>query len=165
MSATVSLAIAVTILLSSSRIGEQEQPPCHACIQSGDNVPQVTVCELSKHPEHFSGKLVRIEADFQHDSGQFFLREKGCGLQAGFAKEKQSCDGAWRRLQITCGVDGWYDSSAPVTVLGSISKIPDWNYDAGQDGFTITCLERVRTEPNVGQRLRFAIARLSRGLV
>lgn len=163
--ATLPFVVAAAVVVDSLRIGKQEQPPCRACAQMRDDVPQVTVCELSSYKQKYTGKLVRVAAEFHHDSGQLFLRDGACILRTGFAKEKQSCAGAWRRLQIMCGVDGWYDSTAPVSVLGSISKIPDGNYYAGAEGFTISCLEQVRTEPDFSQRMRFAEARLSGGLL
>ena len=158
------LVVAVAVVVDSLRIGEQEQPPCHACAQADNDVPQVTVCELSNNHEKYKGKLVRVAAEFEHDSGQLFLRDGACTMHTGFAKEKRSCSGSWRRLQVICGIDGWYDSTAPVTVLGAIDKIPDGNYYAGEEDFTISCLEQVRIEPDLSQRQRFARARLFRGL-
>lgn len=159
------LVVAAYVVVDSLLIGEQEQPPCHACTQASGEVPQVLVCELSNNRQKYAGKLVRVVAEFSHDSGQLFLRDGACSMHTGFAKEKQACTGAWRRLQILCGVDGWYDSSAPVRLLGSISKIPDGNYYAREEGFTISCLEQVRTEPDFTERMRFARARLFRGLL
>jgi hypothetical protein len=163
--ASLPLVVAAAVVVDSLRVSEQEQPPCRACAQTSDDTPQVTVCELSSNRQKYTGKLVRVAAEFRHDSGQLFLQHGACILHTGFAKERRSCTGAWRRLQIMCGVDGWYDSTAPVSVLGSISKIPDGNYYAGEEGFTISCLEQVQTEPDFSQRIRFARARLFRGLL
>ena len=140
------LVVAAAVVVDSLRIGDQEQPPCRACAQTSNDVPHVTVCELLNNRQKYTGKLVRVAAGFEHDSGQLFLRDGACTMHTGFAKERQSCTGAWRRLQVICGVDGWYDSTAPVSVLGSISKIPDGNYYAGEESFTIACVEQVRIE-------------------
>jgi hypothetical protein len=163
--ANAPLLVAAAVVVDSLRMGEQEHPPCRACAQASDDVPQATVCELSNNHQKYTGKLVRVAAEFEHDSGQLFLRDGNCIIHAGFAKEKQSYTGAWRRLQVMCGVDGWYDSTAPVSVLGAISKIPDGNYYSGEEGFTISCLEQVRIEPDSSQQERFARARLFRGLL
>ena len=152
------------VLVDSRRMGEQEQPPCRACAQTSNDVPRVTVCELSNNRQKYMGQLVRVAAEFSHDSGEVSLRDGGCFMHTGFANRMQACNGSWRRLQIICGVDGWYDNVAPVTVLGSISKIPDGNYYVGEEGFTISCLEQVRIEPDFNQRKRFARARLFWGL-
>ena len=165
VAATLLVVVAAAVVVDSVRLGEQEQPPCHACGKMSDDVPQVTVCELSSNRQKYAGKLVRVGAEFEHDSGQLLLKDGACILHTGFAKEKQSCAGAWRRLEVICGVDGWYDSTVPVRVMGSISKIPDGNYYAGEEGFTISCLEQVQTEPDFSQRIRFARARLFRGLL
>ena len=159
------LVVAAAVVVDSLRIGDQEQPSCRACAQTSNDVPHVTVCELSKNRQKYMGKLVHVAAESNHDSGQLTLRDGACSMPTGFTKDKQSCTGAWRRLQIICGVDGWYDSTAPVSVLGSISKIPDGNYYAGEESFTIACVEQVRIEPDFSQRMRFARARLSRGLL
>lgn len=161
----VPLVIAAAVVVDSLRIGEQEHPPCRACVQTSNDVPQVTVCELFNNRQKYKGKLVRVAANFEHDSGQLFLRDGSCTMRTGFAKERQSCAGAWRRLQVICGIDGRYDSAAPVSVLGSIGKIPEGNYYAGEEGFTISCLEQVTNEPDSSQRRRFARARLFRGLL
>jgi hypothetical protein len=103
---------------------------------------------------------VRVAAKFRNDAGQLFLEDRGCTLHAGFPKERPSCTGTWRKLQVTCGVNTWYDGSASVRVTGIISTIPEGNYYAGEEGFTVSCLEGVLTEPGFSQRIRFAAGQL-----
>lgn len=161
----IPLLIAAHVVSGSLRIGQQEHPPCRACGQIRNDVPRVTVCQLANNPQKYKGQLVRVAADFEHDAGQLVLRDGDCTMRTGFDNEKHACTGAWRRLQIICGIDGWYDSAAPVSVVGSLSKIPEGNYYVGEEGFTISCLEQVLIEPDSSQRRRFAKARLFRGLL
>jgi hypothetical protein len=156
----VFVVLTVIVTISLSYIGMEEQPPCHACTQTATEVPQVTVCELTNNLQKFAGKFVLVAAQFRHDSGQVFLIEDGCTMSTGFAKERLACIGAWRKLQMTSGVETDYDSIASVEVIGTVSMIPPGNFYAGREGFTISCLQRVRTEPLLSQRIRFAIWRL-----
>jgi hypothetical protein len=81
-------------------------------------------------------------------------------MHAGFAKETQACKGVWRKLQVTCGVNTWYDGNVQVRVMGSMSTLPTGNYYAGEEGFAISCLEEVAAEPGFGRRIKFALGRL-----
>jgi hypothetical protein len=160
--ALILFVVAAAVVIDSLRIGEQEQPPCHACTQTTNDVSPVTVCELSNNLQKYVGKPIRITAEFQNDAGQLFLKEGGCTIHAGFAKERQACTGAWRKMQVASGFETWYDGSASVRVVGFISTIPGGNYYAGEEGFTVSCLEDVRTEPVFSQRIRFSMGRLFR---
>jgi len=162
--ATTALIVAAGLTLESLRLGQREQPPCHECAEMSSEVQQVSVCELSGNHQQFAGRRVRVVGEFVHDSGELSLRGEGCILHTGFSGERRACGGAWRRLQVTCGVNGWFDGSAPVRVLGTISEIPSGNHFAGEEGFTISCLEEVQTEPSFSQRKRFAIGRWLNGL-
>ena len=64
------------------------------------------------------------------------------------------------QLQVTCGVDAWYDGSASVRLVGRVVTIPAGNYYAGENGLVAPCLETVQTAPTLSQRIRFALARL-----
>jgi hypothetical protein len=158
--ATVSVVVAVIGLGLLSSIGAEEQPPCSACIQPGSELPRVSVCDLANDVSKLAGKVVRVTSDFRNDAGQLFLQNGDCQVHAGFAAEWRACRGAWRKLQMMCGVDSWYDGSAPVSVTGSLSTIPQGNYYAGEEGFTISCLEMVQSEPGLGKRIRFVMGRL-----
>jgi hypothetical protein len=158
--AVLPFVVAVIGVVGLSRIGAEEQPPCRACVQPSSGLPQVSVCELANDAPKFAGTLVRVDVEFQNDAGQLFLKDGSCTMHAGFAREEQACKGAWQKLRVTCGVNTWYDGSASVRVVGSLSTIPEGNYYAGEEGFTVQCLEIVRTEPTFGQRIQFAIGRL-----
>lgn len=154
------LVVAGAVVIDSLRVDEQEQPPCRACEQAIKDARPVTVCELSNNRQQYVGNPVRLTAEFENDVGQLFLKEGGCTIHAGFAKARQACTGAWRKMQVTSGFESWYDGSASVRIGEFFSRIPDGNYYAGEEGFTVSCLEEVRTEPAFGQRIRFAIGRL-----
>ena len=160
--ALVLFVVAAAVVIDSLRVVEQEQPPCYACAQTLNAVSAVTVCELSNNLQKYVGKRIRVNAEFQNDAGQLFLKESGCTIHAGFEKDRRACTGAWRKMQVASGFETWYDGSVSVSVVGFISTIPDGNYYAGEDGFTVSCLEEVRTEPTFSQRTRFAMGRLFR---
>lgn len=158
----VVVAAGGTIALS--YVGREEQPPCQACEQTVDQVSQTSVCGIINHPQEFAGKVVRVDARFRNHAGQLLMEDRGCTMHVGFSKERRACAGTWRKLQITSGVNTWYDGSATVRVSGFISTIHEGNYYAGENGFTISCLESVRSQPRFSQRLRFVIGRLFRNL-
>jgi hypothetical protein len=159
--AVLSLMVSSGLLVAAlSLLGAQEQPPCRACVQPTSELPRVSVCELASSRENLARKMVRVTARFQNDAGQLFLKDGICSVRTGFAPPTQACQGARRRLEVACGVDQWYDGSASVQVVGSIGTVPDDNYFKGEEGFTISCLEKVKTEPATSQRIRFAIGRL-----
>jgi|SRR6266536_838898 len=143
-----------------SYVGREEQPPCHACEQAAGKLSQTSVCEIVNNPQKLVGKVVRVDATFRNDAGQLFMEDGGCTMHVGFSKERLGCGGTWRKLQITSGVNTWYDGSASVRVSGSIATIPERNYYAGEDAFTISCIETVRNNPRFIQRLRFVIGGL-----
>jgi hypothetical protein len=156
------LVVATGGTIALSRVGREEQPPCRACEQLTGQLPETSVCEMVNNPLKLAGKVVRVQATFRNDAGQLFMEDSGCTMHVGFNKDRQACAGTWRKLQITSGVNTWYDGSASIRVRGSISTIPKGNYYAGEEGFTISCLETVRNNPLFIQRLRFAIGRLFR---
>ena len=160
--ALVLFVVAAAVVIDSLRVGEQEQPPCSACAQTLNAVSAVTVCELSNNLQKYVGQRIRVNAEFQNDAGQLFLKESGCMIHAGFDKDRRAGTGTWRKMQVASGFETWYDGSASVSVVGFISTIPSGNYYAGEEGFTVSCLEEVRTEPTFSQRTRFAMGRLFR---
>ncbi len=152
---------AASAVIALSHIGSEEQPPCRACAQQQMALVQVSVCELSHSQQMLAGKSVRVSAEFVNDSGQLFLKDRDCVIEAGFAKESNACSGAWRKPQVASGVNTWYDGGGYVAVTGSISRIPGGNYYAGEEGFAIKCLEQTRTEPTFRKRIKFAVDRLA----
>jgi hypothetical protein len=107
-----------------SRVGPVEHPPCAACNLAEQHIDEVTVCDLKLRSQELAGKQVRVTGDFRNDSGYFFLESHGCSVHAGFAPNKPACHNAFRKLQIICGIDTWYEGSAPVRVVGALSNIP-----------------------------------------
>jgi hypothetical protein len=151
--------ILVIFVFVRTRIGPEEHPPCSACSEAGAEFPLVAVCDLAQNPERYVGILVRVEARFRHDSGQLFLEDAGCNVHAGFAPQWRSCKGEWRKLQICTGIGSWYDGSAAIRTIGSLSVLPADNYFEGERGFAIMCLEQVGEKATFGQRWRFALRR------
>jgi hypothetical protein len=154
------LIVAATLTFALSYIGSEEQPPCPACKQAEDELPRASVCDITQGLDRFADKLVRIEGRFRNDAGQLSIEANGCTMHVGFDRERHACGGAWRKLQITCGVDTWYDGSTSARIVGLVATIPAGNYYAGERGFVVSCLETVQTNPTFSQRIRFVLARL-----
>jgi hypothetical protein len=150
--------VGVSLAFALSYIGAEEPPPCRACGQITSEVRQASVCEIAHNAKEFAGKSVLLHGRFQHDSGQFFVNDGGCTMELDIADGLQTCAGAWRKLQVICGVNGWYDGSADVVMVGFIS-IPIRD-DAAGGRFMVSCLEAVLTQPVFSQRVRFALHRL-----
>lgn len=145
-----------------SRTGRVELPPCVGCHQAGAQLDEVSVCDLEFRRQELKDKLVRVRGIFRNDSGYLFLENPGCSVHLGFAPGRLACKNAYRKLQIICGIDAWYDGRATVRLLGTPSRIPVGNFFEGDEGFTILCLEEVVTEPTMGRRWRFALDRIQK---
>ena len=94
---TFIIGVAVASVWIISHIAKIEEPPCHSCAtiySSASEVQNITLCELSSKPELYKGKIVRIRAIFQHDSGTIILTDHKCegggvaysGLSKSFAR-------------------------------------------------------------------------------
>lgn len=147
----------VLAVFARSRVGPEEQPPCRACSQKTGELPLASVCDLVQNPQKYAEIPVRVDRRFRHDSGEVYVEDGGCSMHAGFASQWQACRGAWRKLQVSCGVGSWYDGSASVRATGSISMIPAGNYFQGEKGFTLVCLEEVREKLTFRHRMNFAL--------
>ena len=155
----LSIALPVMLVLgvfARSLIGPEEHPPCRACSPQIGEMPLVSVCSLSQNPQKYAGIPVRINARFRNDAGYLFVEDGDCGMRAGFAPQWQACKGARRKLEVSCGVGTWYDGSATVLAVGSISALPTGNFNEGEQGFTLICLEEVRVKLTFRQRMNFA---------
>jgi hypothetical protein len=153
------LSIVVVVLLL-SHVPSQEPPPCHACLSASGEVPQASVCDLVNHRQQVGSKVVRVNGTFRNDASQLYLRDGGCSVAVGITEPKLGCGGTWRKLQMVSGLGTWYDGDAAVTMTGSMSRIAEPNWFASEDGFTILCLEQVRTGPTLREKINFSIHRL-----
>ena len=154
----LSTALPVMLLLAifaRSIVGPEDHPPCRACSQIGE-MPLVSVCSLSQNPQKYAGIPVRINARFRNDARYLFVEDGSCGMAAGFASQWKACKGARRKLEVSCGVGTWYDGSATVLAVGSVSALPTGNFNEGEQGFTLICLEEVRVKLTFRQRMNFA---------
>ncbi len=141
-----------------SRVGVEEHPPCRACLKPRSELCQVSVCELVGNRQMLMGKPVRVAARFRNDAAQLFLVDGGCSVIVGFAQERQACRGAWRKLQVVCGVDTWYDGSGSVRVMGSLSTIPDGNYYVGRKDSRSRVWKRCGLNPFSSSALNLPLA-------
>lgn len=154
------LILAAGVAFSLCYIGPEEQPPCASCNQTRNGGPPTPICELMRNTNISADRPLLVEGRFRNDAGQLFIEGGGCTMHAGFSKGRQACSGAWKKLQVTCGVNTWYDCSAFVRLSGLLSNIPEGNYYVGEKGFVISCLEEVRSQPTFSQRIKFGLGRL-----
>lgn len=128
---------------------EREQPPCRSCaaLYSAE-IPTVSLCDIARAPDRFSGKMIRVRSEFRHDAGTIILDdavggcERSAFLYAGLDESFAACDGALEELALHSGFGTWYDGSAAVTVVGRFGRIETANsFYTGEVGFTIMCLE------------------------
>ena len=157
---TVVLTFVVVVLLYFTEVPSQESVPCDACVSMTSSLHQVSVCDLT---HGHSSNLVRVHGMFSNDAGQLYLRDGGCTVVVGLTEEKRGCRGAWRKLQVVSGIGTWYDGEATVAALGATGPISAPNYFAGNEGFTIVCLEEVNTSPNSRTKVNFLLHRLMPG--
>jgi hypothetical protein len=118
----------------------------------------LSVCELTNRK--LLDKQVQVSGTFYNDSWQLSLHGAGCSVAVGLADPQQCCKGAWHRLQLVSGVRTWYDGNADVTVVGKMATIPAGNYYEGSQGFVLSCIQQVRTEPTLRERINYTLHRL-----
>lgn len=163
---TIALAFVLAVIVVGSvaftvaYVGPEEQPPCHACKQVENEKRVTSICEMMQVPDQFAGQNVRVQGRLRNDAAQLSIEDSGCTMHLGFAKGWQTCAGAWKKLQITCGVNTWYDGEADVKLTGVLATIPEGNYYAGDKGLVVSCLEAVQTKPTLTDRIKYALGRL-----
>jgi hypothetical protein len=118
----------------------------------------LSVCHLvqTKSPDD----LVQVTGTFVNDSQQLSLHNGECFVLVGFANPQKGAAGSWRKLQMVSGARTWYDGRADVTLIGRMGTIPPGNYYEGESGFVVSCIEQVRTEPKLRDRIRYNLHRL-----
>jgi len=164
----VFIASAVAAVWRISRIAELEPAPCKSCVAlySGPEIPSISICELNNKLEFYRGKVVRVNASFQHDAGQVSLLDDACpkvALLAGLGDGCQSCVGAKKALTIYSGFGTWYDSMARVVILGKVGPLENPTLFDDENGFNIECVESA--EPiGLGRddRIRYTLGELLR---
>jgi hypothetical protein len=153
----VGIGVSILWLINrSSEVGTIENPPCHSCSQiysTSPELPTVSFCDFVRKPKHYAGKVIRIRAILDYDSGQKFLSDKTCeekAIYAEYDESMQSCAGAKKKLDTLLGRNpGWFkmpvDGNAGVTVIGRYGRIDNSRFiQKGDNGFLILCVERAQ---------------------
>ena len=159
---TLGLA-AVSLTVQLARIAQfaKEPPPCDNCaLFYKTPIREVTVSDLTEHPEKYRGHVVRVRAAMHHDAGALYIVNGGV-LHVGLAESCRACRGAMKALRVNTGFHSWYDDSASVVVLGRVGPLENPTLFPDDNGFNIDCVESVKANgSDAFPAIRYAIGKL-----
>ncbi len=168
----LSLIVLPTCLLAVIGFAASRTVSCQACQEENRKVLNVSFSELRLSPKKYTNQIIRVEAIFNHDAGYTFLQDpsnhdRKDSLPLGFGKDFITCDATQKALTFHTGFETWYDGASHVTVIGKYGIVDDQrDFQTGQTGFTLLCLEQVQSANTIKEisinTIRYSIGQIGK---